>query len=162
MIKSLLLAGALCIVPSVLFADEASHRKAANELIEMAGSFDAMRTAFKGAIEPMFDQMKQQGAPEAAITEIRQVVNDWFASEIKWEEMQPKITELYMQEFTESELRDIITFYQTPTGKKTLEKLPIILQKSMRIGQEYFQSKGEGLNAQIMKIVQKHKSAETK
>lgn len=159
MVKSLLLAGALLTAPCVLFADEASHQKAAQELVEMSGSAEAMRAGFKGAIEPMFAQMKARGLPDAGIAEVRQAVTDWFDTEMKWEEFQPKIVELYMQEFTEAELRDMINFYRTPTGKKTLEKLPGILQRSMQIGQEHFQSKGEQLNARIKQILEKYKFA---
>ncbi len=157
--KSILFAGALLIAPAVLFADDASHRKAAQELVEISGSKEAMGVGFKGALEPMLAQMKQRGMPDAAVAEIRQAMDEWYAAEIKWEEFQPKITELYVQEFTEGELRDMIAFYQTPTGKKMLQKLPSVMQKSMQIGQEYFQSKGEQLNARIMQIVQKYKPA---
>jgi len=41
-------------------------------------------------------------------------------------------TELYGKYFTEDELRDLITFYKTPTGKKTLSVLPQLLAESIQ------------------------------
>lgn len=33
---------------------------------------------------------------------------------------------IYMEEFTETELREMLTFYRTPLGKKVLTKRPIV------------------------------------
>ena len=41
-------------------------------------------------------------------------------------------TELYDKYYTEDELRDLITFYKTPTGKKTLSVLPQIFAESIQ------------------------------
>ena len=38
--------------------------------------------------------------------------------------------------YPEIQLRDLIAFYQTPTGKKLLERQNVIAQQSMAAGQE--------------------------
>ncbi len=38
---------------------------------------------------------------------------------------------VYDKNFTESELRDIIAFYKTPTGQKSLQQMPEVLKESM-------------------------------
>lgn len=40
-------------------------------------------------------------------------------------------TELYAKYFSESELRDLITFYKSSTGKRTLEVMPNLMVESM-------------------------------
>jgi hypothetical protein len=40
-----------------------------------------------------------------------------------------------MNNFSENEINDMLTFYRSPTGKKFVEKMPIIMKKSMEIGQ---------------------------
>jgi hypothetical protein len=42
--------------------------------------------------------------------------------------------ELYINEFTEEELREMISFYRTDTGRKAVEKLPILLSKGAELG----------------------------
>jgi uncharacterized protein len=46
------------------------------------------------------------------------------------------IATIYASNFTPQELRDLIAFYQTPTGKKLLERQTVIAQQSMAAGQE--------------------------
>jgi hypothetical protein len=41
---------------------------------------------------------------------------------------------LYMREFTQTELEDLVTFYKTNLGKKLAEKQTIISQKAMLMG----------------------------
>ena len=43
--------------------------------------------------------------------------------------------QVYAKHFTAAELEEILAFYRTPIGKKTIEKLPIITQQSAQIGQ---------------------------
>ena len=47
--------------------------------------------------------------------------------------MQEVALVVYDKNFTESEMQDIITFYKTPTGKKTLQALPAVMSESMEM-----------------------------
>lgn len=47
--------------------------------------------------------------------------------------MQDVALQVYDKNFTESEMQDIITFYKTPTGKKTLQSLPAVMSESMEM-----------------------------
>lgn len=43
---------------------------------------------------------------------------------------------LYMDNFSEDELRQISAFYKTPVGQKSLQKLPELMQQGAAIGQQ--------------------------
>lgn len=47
--------------------------------------------------------------------------------------MQEVALQVYDKNFTEAEMQDIITFYKTPTGKKTLQALPAVMSESMEM-----------------------------
>ncbi|MFA7340862.1 MAG: DUF2059 domain-containing protein [Candidatus Obscuribacterales bacterium] len=47
--------------------------------------------------------------------------------------MEEVALQVYDKNFTESEMQDIITFYKTPTGKKTLQALPAVMSESMEM-----------------------------
>ncbi|MFA6556925.1 MAG: DUF2059 domain-containing protein, partial [Candidatus Obscuribacterales bacterium] len=47
--------------------------------------------------------------------------------------MQEVALQVYDKNFTEPEMQDIITFYKTPTGKKTLQALPAVMSESMEM-----------------------------
>jgi len=42
--------------------------------------------------------------------------------------------DLFMETYTETELREIMKFYRTPVGKKSIRSLPKIIQKGMERG----------------------------
>ena len=48
-----------------------------------------------------------------------------------------KFSVVYMEEFTHDEIKDLLAFYATPTGKKMAEKTMVLAQKGMAIGQAW-------------------------
>jgi hypothetical protein len=50
----------------------------------------------------------------------------------KAEEPLTDAAKLYASKFTEQELKTILAFYKTPTGKKVIEQEPVIFQQSMQ------------------------------
>lgn len=59
-----------------------------------------------------------------------------------------KLAELYMGEFTQEEIKQLIVFYNTDLGKKLAEKQLGLTQKAMSFGQNW--------GIQIQNIAQKH------
>lgn len=57
--------------------------------------------------------------------------------EIKADEITEMIINVYDKHFTEKEIDDILAFYNTQTGKKFVEKLPIILQDAGQEGEKW-------------------------
>jgi hypothetical protein len=49
------------------------------------------------------------------------------------------IAEIYSRTFTVDELRQVTAFYRSPIGQKFLEKMPVIAQESMAMGQRFGQ-----------------------
>jgi hypothetical protein len=56
---------------------------------------------------------------------------------------------IYARNFTADELRQVAAFYQTPTGRKMLEKLPALTQESMAAGQRFGQSLSKEFETRI-------------
>jgi hypothetical protein len=59
-------------------------------------------------------------------------------------DLQPRFTELtdevarlYATNFTDQELKDILTFYKTASGKKLLNEQPKLVDSSMKFAQEW-------------------------
>ena len=150
---------ALFTVQCLTFADEASHRAAALELIELSKTRETMRIGFVSAVEPNIDALAKAGLAPTAVDEVRTAVSEWFDREIKFEEMQPKFVEIYMKEFSEPELQEILAFYKTPAGGKMLEKMPSILEQASVIGQEHVAGKKDALQKQIEAVLAKHLKA---
>lgn len=69
--------------------------------------------------------------------QVPQKVWDTFLAEVKADEMINEIVPIYNKYFTGEEIKQIIAFYQTPLGKKTISVLPQISRDSAIIGQKY-------------------------
>lgn len=61
-----------------------------------------------------------------------------------------KMAELYMSEFTEVEIKELVAFYQSNVGKKLATKQLPLMQKGMAIGQAW--------GGEIQAIAMKYKS----
>jgi hypothetical protein len=58
---------------------------------------------------------------------------------MSWASLKDDMTKLYMAEFSESEVNELTKFYQTPLGKKTVKKMPLLMTQGAEIGQKRVQ-----------------------
>jgi hypothetical protein len=140
-------------------ADEASHKAAAEEMLDINKVPEVMEKSFLTVMEPNFQAMKAGGMPEEGVKEMRDAVTKWYGETLKWDVMKPKFVELYVQEFTEAELKEIVAFYKTPVGQKALDKMPDLMQKGSVIGQDLAQANQQALGAEMQRIIAKYKPA---
>ena len=108
-------------------SESAAREQAATELIKLMGLEEQML----GGAAAMVDAMSSQ-SPE--LRQYRDVIIEWAESIMTWETFGPQLTQIYAEAFTENELRDLIAFYKTPTGQKTLSLMPELTQKGAQLG----------------------------
>ena len=68
---------------------------------------------------------------------------DGFAKEIDSKQLVEMIVPVYDRHFAEQDLRDLIAFYATPTGRKLVAAMPQIAAESMAIGMEWGKAAAE-------------------
>jgi uncharacterized protein len=108
-------------------ARTSSHDQAVHELFRVMG---LQQTAVLGATT-MIDAQVQANP---AIEPYRDVMIDWATKYLTWDAMLPGMTAIYKDTFSEPEVREMIAFYRTPTGKKVLETMPDVMQRSAEVG----------------------------
>jgi hypothetical protein len=74
--------------------------------------------------------------PEEHRASFVKVMKTFMGQYFTWDVLKDRIAKLYATEFTESELNQLTAFYNTPLGKKVGEKLPMLMQKGMLLGQQ--------------------------
>jgi uncharacterized protein len=67
----------------------------------------------------------------------------------KAEELVDLVVPIYAKNFSTSELKELIGFYQTPIGKKVIKTLPTIAGESMSAGQAWGQKKAAEILEQL-------------
>ena len=68
---------------------------------------------------------------------------------MSWASLKDDVAKLYTTEFSESELNELNKFYQTPLGRKTVQKMPALMAKGAEIGQKRMQEHLPELQAAI-------------
>lgn len=119
------------------------HEKAARELVRLVG---AERLAREG-VESMMTMMGDY--PETA--DYKDIIRDWYQKNFPAADLEAEMVRLYMDRFSEKELREIAAFYKTPTGRKAIDALPELMRQSATFGIQKVQVQTEELQAMIDK-----------
>ncbi len=132
---------------AVSLADEDSHWKKAEQLVRLGGTGDVAETTLRQLeieLEQTVNDMYQTFTDEYFMSpdineqldvyeaEAKEVLRQTFSAERFIELSIP----VYMANFSEAELDELIEFYQSPLGKKLNERLPTIMLQSQAIGEE--------------------------
>lgn len=104
-----------------------SHRQAAERLLKVAN----MENALQQSIEQMLSIQLQQ---QPTLTPYKEVMLKFFKKHMSFESLKEDIITIYIEEFTEKELNEIIIFYESPVGRKTIEKMPKLMGKGAQLG----------------------------
>lgn len=123
------------------FADDASKKEA--EILLTTLELDK---AFEQTTIKMLDvQLKQN--PKLA--PFKQVMLRFFNKYMSYDSLKPEMVEIYSEAFTASELKEIVAFYKTPTGKKSIKKMPELMAKGGQIGAQRVQDNIQELQEMI-------------
>jgi hypothetical protein len=56
-------------------------------------------------------------------------------AEMSWRSMKADLKNIYLQNFTDNEIADMLAFYRSETGQSVLRNMPVVMQESMQVGQ---------------------------
>ena len=126
-------------------ADSASrsHADAAAELLEV---FEAEKL-LHDTIDLM---LKVEMEQNPMLAQFEDILRAFFAKHMAWQTLQPEYVRLYMEAFTEDELRELIAFYQTETGKKSVSLMPQLMQQGATLGRRQVQDNQHELEQMIL------------
>ena len=134
----LLLLGAVQKPPQM-----SAHEKAARELVQLVG---ADRLAREGA-ESMLAMVPD--SPESAV--YKEVSRTWYEKLFAEQDFESEMVRLYMDRFSEKELREITAFYKTPAGRKAIDALPELMRLSATYGLRKAQEHSSELEEMVAK-----------
>jgi uncharacterized protein len=136
------LALTLCLTTSAplgLQADEATHKAAVQELLKVTRA-DQLLTQSLSPIEAkqqeLIAKLTEGKDPESAkaITDrVLKACNEVVISKLSWTSMETHYIGIYMQVFTEEEVRGMTAFYQSPLGQKVMDKTPALMAEIMQM-----------------------------
>lgn len=128
--------------------DEASHKKAVLELFAVM----KMDKQFDTTINQMLDL---QTRSNPGLAKMRPTMKRFFAKYMSFESLKDDMAKIYQESFTEAEIKELITFYQTPLGKKLLDKTPDLTKKGAELGAKRVQDNLPELQKMITEDAEK-------
>ena len=108
-------------------ADEKSYRATIIEFFQIAN----MESVMKKSVDVMLTA-QIQGNPQLKPHEAK--MRQFFSKYMSWKSLENDFVAIYMKAFTEDEFKQIVAFYKTPVGKKTLQELPKLMEQGAQIG----------------------------
>jgi len=113
-----------------------THKELALEMLELT---DTKRNIEK-VIDLYVSTISEVMDPEEA-----EVVKEFSLSLLGWDSIKDNYSEIYANQFSESQLRDLIAFYSTPTGRALTSKVPEIAEACMEVSTSLVQTNEEKL-----------------
>jgi hypothetical protein len=124
---------------------------AARELIVTMRAADYFKTIMPAIVQQAIVQNRPQ--VERDYDAIMPLMLDSMNARVS--EIIEQVAALYARNFTAAELNEVVAFYRGPTGQKFIQKLPLITQESMVIGQRFGQSIAAELRSRIVDELRK-------
>jgi hypothetical protein len=124
---------ALLLLPDLARADDASHKAAAEALLNL---MDMDKLMAKSVDQMLQMQVKQNPSIAPYEAQMKAFLNKYMS----WASMKDDMVKIYVGEFTEPELKELTAFYKTPLGKKTVEKMPALMMKGAELSQNRIQA----------------------
>ncbi len=127
--------GVLCVLggaaraetPTPQKAPETQKQKDIRKLLKITGSGELGTQVMSQMIGSMKKAMPQ--VPEKFWGD--------FMKEVRTDELIDLIVPIYDRNLTQDDVRELIKFYESPTGKKFVSVLPKITQESMVVGEKW-------------------------
>ncbi len=85
-----------------------------------------------------------------SLPNIPQTFWDNFIKEVNAESLVELVIPIYDKYLSHDEIKDIIRFYESPSGRKLVKVLPMITEESMDVGRKW----GEGIGKKLIEKLQ--------
>ncbi|MBS7566189.1 DUF2059 domain-containing protein [Mucilaginibacter sp. Bleaf8] len=124
----------------------ASRLKTAEALVDASGVSSQLTSMYSNMVDVSSAQV-----PADKKAKFKELMMGFLSKYMSYSALKPDLAKLYAQEFSEPELKQITQFYLTPAGKKMTQKMALLQQKGMQIGQQKMQAHLPEFQAQLKK-----------
>jgi len=126
------------------------------------------------SVYPLVDQAFRQGLDATRrsrpLTPAQQKVLDGMPAkmsqlmreELSWDKMHPLYAQIYRETFTQEEVDGLVAFYKSPAGIALVNKMPIVLQKTMGLTQSLLGPLMQKMEGLVKQAIEEAKEAAPK
>lgn len=152
----------LLVLPLLVNAGEESKRKNVEELLVLTNAEASIDTIYS-QVSQMMRRLAAQAKLNQSNKEIFEKYNSKIISEMKkevnWKKLKGPMVDNYMKHYTEKEIKDMVAFYKSDTGRSMVKKAPEVMRDSMLISQTMLKSFIPKMNALMEEMKKELKEA---
>jgi hypothetical protein len=119
-------------------ADGRSHEAEAERLLQLVRA-DKLTVPVYAQVQQLFAQRFAQAKAsqnqQALLERYQARANAELDNAVGWGKLKAQMVALYVSQFDEQEIKDLIAFYQSSLGRKVLQKMPELTAQSAHITQ---------------------------
>jgi uncharacterized protein len=146
------LAFALASLPLVAHAQQpqpsAAHLQVARDVVEASGATRAFDTVIPAMLQQSYAMFVQQNPDlQKALQESIVAIRPEFDN--RRGEIREIVALVYTKKFSEPELKEMLAFYRSATGKKFVTEIPAVLEESFARTQEWGGKLSEDIVARL-------------
>ena len=140
-----------------ILAVQPAKKSAIDKLLEMTFNKDCMLKSMRAILDASKSRSLAAGRPamSSQMDALTSNFQEKIAQEMFSENTINKIKELYTKVYTEQEMEELVKFYESAVGKKTLKSLPEITVQVVGIVDEIMQKHANDYFTQINQLTQK-------
>ena len=161
MLKRLALAAILCgLLCQPALADELTTAKRAdiNRLMETTGSaklgLQMAEALSQNAIKTI--KANQPLVSDSTLTVLHREIMGFMAEKISAPGgIMDMIVTIYAKHLTHQDIREILAFYETPVGQKTIRIMPQLMQETMQGSEKLMETYGPEINQRIRAVLKR-------
>ncbi len=98
--------------------------------------------------------LKSQIEADPTLSQFEDIMREFLTEHMGWASLEPEFVDMYMQAFTQREVEDLIAFYKTPAGKKSIVMVPELMKQGAAVGQRRVQEHLPELKQKVQERVQ--------
>jgi hypothetical protein len=136
--------GAGCVAPS--------HTAMSKDLIVTVNAENTV----KQSTDAMIDAQLRANPMMAQY--VGDLLREYLAEQMRWQDLEPEFVRLYCEMFTEAELKEMIAFNRTPLGQKIIRVTPELMRRAMSVGETRVQANMPAFQKRIEERVAKLKA----
>ena len=161
MLKRLALAAILCgLLCQPALAEDITPAKRAdiNRLMESTGSaklgMQMAEALSKNAIKMI--KANQPLVSDSTLNALHKEIMDFMAEKISAPDgIMDMIVTIYAKHLTHQDIREILAFYETPVGQKTIRIMPQLMQETMQGSEKLMETYGPEINQRIRAVLKR-------
>lgn len=157
----LTLAFSLLVLP-LSAQDEGKAKSPAERLLEVTEFKKTITKGGDAGFAMIEKQLEAQNLTKEEMAEVKTAFMDYMDRVAEDPELLKKTTALYNEHFTPDELEELIVFYKTPLGQKTLSSLPDVMSQATQYSTAIAQKHVGPFQEALTKILEKKAQEENK